>query len=109
MNVFRTIPTILAVAWIAVPVIVGAAAEGFSAEPAAARSVTATKADRISDAFAMLAPCATSTWPHVPADCVGAPSDGYRVPSRSVTIERRDEANRTSVLIRMPVVETASR
>lgn len=62
------------------------------------------KSDRIADAFALVSTCSTAAWPKVPAECVEHPDGvaGYRVPVRTVTVEKRDEANRTSVLIRMP-------
>lgn len=81
---------------------------GFS-RPAAAESVPA-KSDRIAEAFALVSACSTAAWPKVPAECVEPPEGvaGYRVPTRTVTVEERDEANRTSILIRVPAA-TASR
>ena len=85
MSLIKTLPALLALAWIATPFVLEAAAE--APRPAAAKSAVETKVDRIADAFAIFA--------EVPAP-------------RTVTIETRDEANRTSTLTRMPLVETAS-
>lgn len=85
MSLIKTLPALLALAWIASPFVLEAAAEG--PKPAAAKSAVETKVDRIADAFAIFA--------EAPAP-------------RTVTIETRDEANRTSTLTRMPLVETAS-
>lgn len=51
------------------------------------------KSDRIAAAFDLIDACKAGTCPA----------------ARSVTIEHRDEATRTSVLVRMPAVQTANR
>ncbi|MEJ1159381.1 hypothetical protein [Prosthecomicrobium sp. N25] len=88
MSLLKTLPTIAALAWIAGPIVLGASAE----TPVAAETPAIVKSDRIADAFALF-------------------DSGKAGPEtvRTITVETRDEANQTSTLTRIPVVETASR
>jgi hypothetical protein len=88
MSLLKILPTIAALAWIAGPIVLGASAETRTADETAA----IVKSDRIVDAFA-----------HFQGTKVAGPA------IRTVTIETRDEAAQTSILTRIPVVETASR
>lgn len=56
-----------------------------------------------SDASAGAADCRAQPWPYVSVDCVSAAGrDAGRKPVRTITIERRDAPN-TSTLVRVPV------
>lgn len=111
MSLLKTISTITVAVAVTGSIAFTAAradkAEGTA--PKGDRVAAIEKSDRIAAAFDLVASCSTAAWPKIPAGCVTAAGDGYRVPARSVTVESRDEANRTSVLMRIPAVETASR
>ena len=67
------------------------------------------KLDRVTSATDAL--CTQSTWPSVSQACLEW-TGGTVTKQRSVrivTIEKRDEANRTSVLVKMPVQVVAAR
>lgn len=67
------------------------------------------KSDRFAIASEQL--CGNQTWPNVSAACLSWEA-GTRAPKsfvRMITIERRDEAHQTSILTRVPVIQTAGR
>jgi hypothetical protein len=68
------------------------------------------KGDRLSDQPKSQAPaCSAQTWPNISRDCLVA-EDGtpIRKPVRTITIEKREGAN-TSTLVRVPSAGVASR
>ncbi len=69
---------------------------------------TAKKADRLVSAEQSV--CEGETWPYVAQNCLSGISDQDRASQpRLVTVERRDPANRISVLIRRPATTVAVR
>jgi hypothetical protein len=53
--------------------------------------------------------CAAQTWPNISRDCLVAENGTpVRTPTRTITIEKRDGAN-TSTLVRVPATGVASR
>ncbi|PLX39604.1 MAG: hypothetical protein C0606_03670 [Hyphomicrobiales bacterium] len=79
---------------------------GFTAPTSA---MATKKADRLTVATDAL--CASETWPSVSQACLQWTNDSAstRNTVRVVTIEKRDEASRTSTLIKTPVALVASR
>lgn len=69
-------------------------------------SARETKGDRLGQTPA----CDKQDWPFLAEECL-VPASGteFRTATRTITIEHRDEANRTSTLVRMPVQEIALR
>ena len=106
MNVLKTLSVIAVLGWIAGPLVLGADAK---AERTDEYANTIVKSDRIASAFEVIASCSTSAWPKAPAGCLSNDGSAFNPATRTVTVERRDEANQTSVLMRVPVVQTASR
>ena len=53
--------------------------------------------------------CATQAWPNISRECLAAENGGQlRKPARTITIEKREGQN-TSVLVRVPAAEIATR
>ena len=54
--------------------------------------------------------CAAQTWPNISYDCLTS-ADGtpMRQAARTITVEERRDAERTSVLVRVPAAELANR
>jgi hypothetical protein len=83
---------------------------GIALHPAAASSPEARplagRGDRLGSKTGA---CAGQAWPYIAHECL-ASADGnpVRRPTRTITVERREGAN-TSSLTRMPVAEMASR
>lgn len=75
--------------------------------PEPAGPVVLAQANRltVSDAAPVEASCRSQTWPYVSTECAGAEG---RKPVRTITIERRDTAN-TSTLVRLPAGAAAAR
>ena len=81
-------------------------AEARSASAAARPSVAGTATG---DRLAGAANCADQTWPYIAPACLAASTDGPRQrPIRVITIEAREGAN-TSILMRVPQADVASR
>jgi hypothetical protein len=68
------------------------------------------KSDVKADSLRTLDPaCATQAWPNISRECLVAENGGQvRKPARTITIEKREGQN-TSVLVRVPSAEIASR
>ncbi|MCW2309239.1 hypothetical protein [Rhodobium gokarnense] len=91
--------------------LVFAIAGGLTAGAVGAQAeLAAKKTDRIATATAGF--CENQTWPNVSSACLswvsgkGKSTNGF---VRTVTLEQRDEGARTSILTRVPVMQTASR
>lgn len=71
---------------------------------------TPTARDAKSDRISAAKGCETQDWPYVGREClVAANGSDLRIASRTITIGERNEAARTSTLIRMPVAQMALR
>ena len=73
-------------------------------------SADSGKGDRLGDQLKVQNPtCSAQTWPNISRECLVA-EDGtpIRKPARTITIERRESAN-TSTLVRVPATGVASR
>ena len=76
--------------------------------PVASARVTPATGARKGDRLKATATCADQTWPYIPPACLASGRDGAAKPVRVITIEAREGAN-TSVLVRVPQAEIASR
>jgi hypothetical protein len=88
-----------------------AAGPASSEEPRTAAVPTApsVSAGRKGDRLSHIGPCADQTWPYIPPACQSAASDETSPKAvRVITIESREGAN-TSVLVRVPQADVASR
>lgn len=110
MSMPKTIMFAAAVAVVAMPLVMSAAkAERSGDAETPASTQTIVKSDRFDEAFRLVSQCNRETWPNISAPCVARDADAARLPTRYITVERRDEANQTSTLVRIPVMETATR
>ncbi|MBT9288361.1 hypothetical protein [Prosthecodimorpha staleyi] len=106
MSLQKMIATIAAAAGLTGSILFGAAhAERIETAGKADRIAIAATNARIAAAFDLISAC-TGAGHEAAPDCASDADNGI-LPVRTITIEKRDEAARTSVLVRMPAPEAS--